>query len=308
MVFPCAALTHLIRAIQLFFYRMVKRARRLVTGHTQIARICGVATRPNQPPAHHTAAMSAALWREFTTSRQLAALFGALQQPDFDAERVATSICDQKHIDPRSHVAANLRACVLHFKSVNVLIHCVRERSRQSFVAGLDDHERMLENLWLLLMPGVRREGGRFSKDWGRIGFQQADPASDFRGGGVLALQQLLYIAEHRRPVARRMIVEPSQEVQRYPWACVGINLTMEAIKVLEARKIDHSLYGKSLEQGLVVFHELYCDMFEILHRKWLAANPDNVLSFPPVLKQALGEIDAEISSTGSLVPPPTEA
>eukprot|EP00178_Gracilaria_changii_P003105 TRINITY_DN1452_c0_g1_i1.p1 TRINITY_DN1452_c0_g1~~TRINITY_DN1452_c0_g1_i1.p1 ORF type:complete len:287 (-),score=45.45 TRINITY_DN1452_c0_g1_i1:1741-2601(-) len=286
---------------------MVKRARRLVTGHTQIARICG-ASRAQATVEPHNSAMSAALWRECTSSKQLDSMFVTLQQPEFDVEQVVSSICQQKGIIPNSQVARNLQHCVTDFKSVNRFIHTVRAMSTQRFDSDDDAHEKMLERLWQLLLPDVKRDGGRYSKDWGRIGFQQADPASDFRGGGILALHQLLYISQHRQSVARRMIVEPPQELQRYPWACVGINLTMESLKILEARKIDHSLYGKSLEQALVVFHELYCDMFEILHRTWIAANPDNVLSFPPVLKQALSEIHQEISTTGSLVPPPTEA
>lgn len=36
----------------------------------------------------------------------------------------------------------------------------------------------------------------RVSPKWKRLGFQQQDPATDFRGGGVLGLKCLLYYAE----------------------------------------------------------------------------------------------------------------
>jgi hypothetical protein len=39
----------------------------------------------------------------------------------------------------------------------------------------------MLEQLWNSLKPGVRRTGGRHTKEWGEIGFQGQDPMTDFR-------------------------------------------------------------------------------------------------------------------------------
>lgn len=200
-----------------------------------------------------------------------------------------------------------MKKCLEDIKGVNSFITAVKAKASQHFDPKRSEDEGKLEELWELLLPGKKRNGGRYSKDWGRIGFQQSDPASDFRGGGMLGLDQLLYLARTRTPVARRMITEPRTETKRYPWACVGINLTMEAKRILEGRKIDAGLYGKSRSQMMVVFNELYADMFEILHAKWIAAKPENVLAFPPVLKDALEGIDKEVSRNGSLVPPGTE-
>lgn len=33
----------------------------------------------------------------------------------------------------------------------------------------------------MALKPGVTRQGGRVTGDWGEIGFQGKDPATDFR-------------------------------------------------------------------------------------------------------------------------------
>jgi hypothetical protein len=41
--------------------------------------------------------------------------------------------------------------------------------------------QAMLESLWEALKPGVSRQGGRITSEWGEIGFQGKDPASDFR-------------------------------------------------------------------------------------------------------------------------------
>jgi len=42
-------------------------------------------------------------------------------------------------------------------------------------------------------MPGRSRRGGRLSDDWTMIGFQGRDPATDFRGMGVLGLHQVFW-------------------------------------------------------------------------------------------------------------------
>lgn len=198
----------------------------------------------------------------------------------------------------------NLKKCLLDIKGVNNVIATVKRKATERFNSENLQHEDSLEQLWQLLLPGQERAGGRYSKDWNRIGFQQSDPASDFRGGGMLGLEQLLYIASTRTAIARRMLSEPASEQSRYPWACVGINLTMEAKRILEERKIDTSLYGKSIEDALLVFHGLYADMFEVLHARWIQAEPVNVLAFPPVLQETLSAINDEISRTGSIVPP----
>jgi len=41
--------------------------------------------------------------------------------------------------------------------------------------------QAMLEALWAALKPGVSRQGGRVTSEWGEVGFQGKDPASDFR-------------------------------------------------------------------------------------------------------------------------------
>lgn len=191
-------------------------------------------------------------------------------------------------------------------RGVNQLVAEVKALCSKGYDSLNEEHERKLEMLWQLMLPNEERTGGRYTREWGRIGFQQADPASDFRGGGLLGLEQLLFIATTRTGVVRRMISEPEPEMSRYPWACVGINLTMEAVRILESRAIDSSLYGKSAEEGMRVFHATYADMFELLHAKWVAAKPENILSFPLVLKESLAAAREEIAN-GGIIPPGAE-
>jgi hypothetical protein len=41
--------------------------------------------------------------------------------------------------------------------------------------------QALLEEMWSALKPGVRRQGGRITEEWGEVGFQGRDPATDFR-------------------------------------------------------------------------------------------------------------------------------
>lgn len=202
----------------------------------------------------------------------------------------------------------NLRYCLIDISKITAIKERVHARLNEPYNRENKGHESKLESLWEYLLPGQERQGGRLSKEWNRIGFQQSDPASDFRGGGALALDQLLHIASNRTTVARKMIVQPSDETARYPWACVGINLTREVVRVVDKGWLDRRLLGKSEEDGMNLIADVYSDMFEILHYNWIEANPENVLAFPQVFKRTMADVDKELVKSGVLVPPGAEA
>lgn len=202
----------------------------------------------------------------------------------------------------------NLRRCLIDISKVTSIKKKVHARLDESYDRENEEHESKLESLWECLLPGQERQGGRLSKEWNRIGFQQSDPASDFRGGGALALDQLLHIASNRTSVARNMIVQPSDESARYPWACVGINLTREVVRVVDKGWLDRRLLGKSDGDGMDLIADVYSDMFEILHHNWVEADPENVLAFPQVFKRTMEDVDKELAKTGVLVPPGAQA
>jgi hypothetical protein len=137
------------------------------------------------------------------------------------------------------------------------------------------------------------------STAWAEVGFQQRDPASDFRGGGLLGLHQLVYFARTRGDAAREMLVTPSAEAARYPWACAGINVTMTAAGVLGDGTLDGVLLTVA-EQGrdvVAAYHDVYCDLFEKLHARWVAADPENVLAFGPVFDAAMKDAVRELKT-----------
>lgn len=53
------------------------------------------------------------------------------------------------------------------------------------------EHEAKLLELWALMMPDKQLKA-RVSDCWKEIGFQGDDPKTDFRGMGILGLENLL--------------------------------------------------------------------------------------------------------------------
>ena len=78
-------------------------------------------------------------------------------------------------------------------------------------------------------LQGENQLTDRISKQWVDIGFQGADPATDFRGAGILGLDQLLAISDldsTYRFRALEMFKDSRNEEHWYFFACAGINMS----------------------------------------------------------------------------------
>jgi hypothetical protein len=86
------------------------------------------------------------------------------------------------------------------------------------------------------LKPG-REISNRLSKEWIEIGFQGADPATDFRGVGILGLRQLLSICTESRysEGALRMYQDSLNPDCWYFFAVTGLNITSKLIISLKS-------------------------------------------------------------------------
>mgnify|MGYP005991439171 CR=1 FL=1 len=65
-------------------------------------------------------------------------------------------------------------------------------------------HEVLLEQLWQGAFPD--QQFMRVTPTWQQLGFQSDDPATDFRGGGILSLHCLVFFAEHYGDSLRRVL------------------------------------------------------------------------------------------------------
>jgi hypothetical protein len=121
---------------------------------------------------------------------------------------------------------------------------------------------------------------------WQLVGFQSPNPATDFRGGGILSLENLVYFVSHKPVPALSMMHRRKDRTigttldgvdsANYPWAAVGINIT----------RMVAELIGACTAQGTVpkqqqprknwplllqpdAFERLYCSAFYIFDNEW---------------------------------------
>jgi hypothetical protein len=95
-------------------------------------------------------------------------------------------------------------------------------------------HESELLDLWNVCMNYKKKKksnrtelSGRISADWKQIGFQGTNPATDFRGSGILGLDNLLYFAHKYPDKFHSMFTRTRQTSTSYPFVIAGLNVTM---------------------------------------------------------------------------------
>lgn len=74
-------------------------------------------------------------------------------------------------------------------------LQSLQQRIQQPFDAQDPAHQDALRQLWGHAFPGVPCISLRHER-WTEMGWQRDDPASDFRGAGFVALENLLFMAQ----------------------------------------------------------------------------------------------------------------
>lgn len=119
------------------------------------------------------------------------------------------------------------------------------------------------------------------------------DPATDFRGGGFLALECLCDL-HGKDPILFQKLMHKS-EGQRseweYPFAVAGVNVTFNLTEMLQLRNpvntptTPHARgFVQLLEIDEDAFNQLFCIMFELLDKNWLDMKA-SYMEFPAVMK-----------------------
>ena len=167
------------------------------------------------------------------------------------------------------------------------------------------EHEDKLFALWDALRPGLDRPE-RISPKWGMLGFQGRDPATDFRGMGLLALEQLLFVAQSSGTgyLAVLACAEACDEEPFYPFATAGINFTAFALAALRRGDLDGALMAAAaavgahqwtLDAAMEVFHAFYARALLALHAQWRAEMPEDIMAFPGVSERVQAAMVARV-------------
>ena len=85
----------------------------------------------------------------------------------------------------------SFRSCIDQIWGYRRLNNLIEELRSTPYDRSNSEHEAKLLSLWRGLRPDIALEQ-RKCKQWKEIGFQGEDPATDFRGMGILGLENLL--------------------------------------------------------------------------------------------------------------------
>lgn len=126
--------------------------------------------------------------------------------------------------------------------------------SKVQFSKDVGMLEVKLNKLWTNL-KGEEEKYERFTTAWVDIGFQGKDPATDFRGVGVLGLEQLLFLTSKGSPyreTALKMYKDSTITDTWYFFCVAGINISQ---KILLAFLEDSDLQTIVAEHYQVLEH-----------------------------------------------------
>lgn len=121
----------------------------------------------------------------------------------------------------------------------------LENRRRTAFSEDDASHAQKLESLWRLVFGATPFE--RRSEKWSELGFQGMDPTTDFRGGGMLALDHFHSFAEKHMTTLQEMIAfneaqQSDGETSWYLTAVVSIQFTVQLL-----HEKDHPFFQRQL-------------------------------------------------------------
>jgi len=200
---------------------------------------------------------------------------------DVNIDGAVEKIISIKSVSPEVHpqFVPILRMCLLQICGYRQLITEVDSVRKIKYSSENPDHEKMLLTLWEKLMPGVLLES-RINKQWTEIGFQGDDPMTDFRGMGLLGLENLLFFVTQYNDAARQLLSHSHHPKYGYSLAIVGINITGMAFQLLTGGHLKSHFYNTVKGRPkLEHFHQVYCYLMYEFDRYWMAEKT-NIMEF----------------------------
>lgn len=99
-------------------------------------------------------------------------------------------------------------------------VHCPATAAERDWHVALQD---ALFQLWQACFPD-EHTAKPVSDRWKDAGFQGADPTKDFRGGGIFALMNLLYLAQDHPGTFHRLLHKSDghRSEWEYPFSAAG--------------------------------------------------------------------------------------
>ncbi|KAL7600689.1 uncharacterized protein LOC111890669 [Lactuca sativa] len=180
-------------------------------------------------------------------------------------------------------------------------LRSLQKRLEVPFDGSCLEHQDALRQLWRSAYPN-RELPGLKSEVWKEMGWQGSDPSTDFRGGGFISLENLIFFAK-KYPEAFQNLLnknEGDRSEWEYPFAVAGINISFMLVQLLELQSgkptsMSGIRFLEFLSNDELAFDELYCVAFKLMDAHWLAKRA-SYMEFNEVMKSTRMQLERELS------------
>ncbi|KAL6322906.1 hypothetical protein AAG906_021811 [Vitis piasezkii] len=177
----------------------------------------------------------------------------------------------------------------------------LQSRIEVSYDSSIPEHQEALRALWNASFPEEELRD-LISEQWKEMGWQGKDPSTDFRGGGFISLENLLFFARNYpyksfQDLLRKQ--EGDRALWEYPFAVAGVNITFMLIQMLDLeavkpRSMAGAIFLKFLSENESAFDLLYCITFKLMDNQWLAMHA-SYMDFNTVMKSTRRQLEREL-------------
>uniref|UniRef100_A0A0D9XNM5 ELMO domain-containing protein n=1 Tax=Leersia perrieri TaxID=77586 RepID=A0A0D9XNM5_9ORYZ len=155
-------------------------------------------------------------------------------------------------------------------------VRFLRQRLSVPFDSSSVMHQDALKELWRLAYPS-RQLPPLKSDLWKEMGWQNSDPATDFRAGGFMSLENLIYFARNYPDSFHRLLhkADGKRAEWEYPFAVAGVNISYMLVQMLDLQSGKMTTKASSqfvqlLTEDEMAFDNLFCVAFQMLDALWL--------------------------------------
>ncbi|MQL68522.1 hypothetical protein Taro_000838 [Colocasia esculenta] len=178
---------------------------------------------------------------------------------------------------------------------------CAQGRENEARLSlDITPFQEALRSLWCSAFPEVELQD-LISDQWKEMGWQGKDPSTDFRGGGFISLENLLFFAKNFPKSFHKLLhkQEGDRATWEYPFAIAGVNITFMLIEMLDLQAVKpRSMMGAAFLKLLSVneqaFDVLYCIAFKLMDQQWLAMHA-SYMDFNTVMKSTRRRLEREL-------------
>jgi hypothetical protein len=161
-------------------------------------------------------------------------------------------------------------------------------------------NQEALKDLWRASFPGAELRG-LISEQWKEMGWQGKDPSTDFRGGGFISLENLVYFSKNFPKSFQELLRKQNGDraIWEYPFAVAGVNITFMLIQMLDLQSVKPrsfigAVFLKLLSENDQAFDILYCITFKLMDQQWLDMHA-TYMDFNTVMKSTRRQLEREL-------------